>query len=92
MPNEGTQNRAKGKRFQLAVNAALEKRGPDQWQALVAVADKLVERAMEGDSWAIKEVADRIEGKAAQQINLADADGEKLQVSLVINGLKDAGG
>lgn len=89
---EGNKNGEHGKRFKLAVQAALARKGKDQWEALTDVAEKLVDEALNGNMTAIKEVADRIEGKAAQQINIADADGEKLQVSLVINGLPNARG
>lgn len=87
----GSTNRADGKRFQLAVQAALERQGKDKWEALTDVAEKLVQAALNGEGWAIKEIADRIEGKAAQQVNLSGADGEKLTVSLVVNGLSNAG-
>lgn len=92
----GSNNRAKGKRFQLALQQAIAKasegKGTDQWAALTEVAGKLIEQAQEGNIHAIKEIADRLDGKSAQQINLADADGDKLQVSLIINGLPNAGG
>lgn len=88
----GNTNKADNKRWRMAIDKALEKRGKDQWEALTAVADKLIDKALEGDLSAIKEFGDRIDGKASQQINLADADGEKLQVSLTINGLGNASG
>ena len=36
---------------------------------LRAIADKLIEKAAEGDMQAIKELGDRIDGKAQQQID-----------------------
>ena len=43
---------------------------------LRAVADKLVECAMEGDIQAIKEIGDRLDGKAIQSIEGTGASGE----------------
>jgi hypothetical protein len=83
MPNEGTTNRADGKRFKLAVQAALKRKGKDQWEALTDIAEKLVDEALAGNMPAIKEIADRIEGKAAQQVMLTDGQGDPLKIQLV---------
>lgn len=45
-------------------------------KALRAVAAALLEKAMAGDLPAIKELADRTDGKVAQQINHADEMGD----------------
>jgi len=46
---------------------------------LYVIADKLVERAAEGDLAAIKEVIDRVDGKAHQGVSVAgDEDGGPL--------------
>jgi hypothetical protein len=37
-------------------------------KGLDAVADKLIEAAMEGDQWAMREIGDRVEGKPVQAI------------------------
>lgn len=88
----GNTNRADNKRWRMALDAALEKRGKDKAEALADLAAKLLDKASEGDISALKEIGDRFDGKPTQQVNLADADGDKLQVSLVINGLTNAGG
>ena len=41
----------------------------DQAEALLNVANKLIEMAEEGDMAAIKELGDRLDGKAVQQIS-----------------------
>ncbi len=79
----GNKNNENGKRFQLALAAALEKRGTDKVQALHAVADKLIETALEGNIHAIREVADRLDGKPAQAVNLGDHEGNALTINLV---------
>ena len=87
---KGNNNPEKGKRWKLAIDAALSRRGRDKVQALADLAEKLLEKAEEGDLGALKELGDRIDGKAAQQINLADANGEKLVVNFTMKGLDDA--
>jgi len=47
---------------------------------LALIADKLVNKAVEGDTQAIKEVFDRTEGKAAQAILLQGDEERPLQV------------
>lgn len=49
----------------VAVNDAT---GDGDKKKLRALADKLVEKALEGDVSAIKEIGDRIDGKPKQQI------------------------
>jgi len=64
-------NKNSGKRrdamFFNALNMALkdEKTNP---QALRKVANKLIREAQKGEAWAIKELADRLDGKPAQMI------------------------
>lgn len=45
---------------------------------LRVIADKLVELAMDGDIQAIKEIGDRMDGKAAQETRGAGEDGEHI--------------
>ena len=49
------------------LNVALsdEKANP---KALRKVADKLIREAIKGEAWAIKELADRLDGKPAQMV------------------------
>lgn len=45
------------------------------------IAEKLVEQAIAGEGWAIKEIADRTDGKPFQQIALTgDEDGGGIQI------------
>ena len=53
--------------LRIAVNEAVEKGGGTK---LRAVADALVARAVSGDVQAIKEVADRLDGKVAQSLDV----------------------
>ena len=57
----------KSRQFYNMLNVALsdEKKNP---RALRKIADKLIAEAQKGEAWAIKELADRLDGKPAQMI------------------------
>lgn len=56
--------------------------GEDQ-KALRLIADALIAKAIEGDMAAIKELADRMDGKVPQAVG-GDADGEPINVNHII--------
>ena len=65
----GNQNAAKGKRWQNAIDKALENRcKSDGQKALVEIATAMIDKCMDGDMTAIKEIGDRIDGKVAQAL------------------------
>lgn len=59
----GNQNAAKGKIWRSVIAKRLAERA-----ALEKIADMLIDKALDGDMAAIKEVGDRTDGKAVQQI------------------------
>ena len=61
---EGHGNRAQGKRWKSVIEKRLE-----VLQAMDKVADALITEAMTGNIAAIKEIGDRIDGKAVQTID-----------------------
>jgi len=69
---KGNQNARKGKLFSdqlrkvLVQNDALKLR---------QVTEKLVDAAVEGEPWAVKEVIDRMDGKAVQATEISGPDG-----------------
>ena len=64
----------KERKFYQALLVALNAEGPDI--RLRKVAEILVKQALKGETWAIKELADRIDGKVPQaQIIQGDEDG-----------------
>jgi hypothetical protein len=64
----------KEKSFSNMLNIALAVKEADgETTKLRAIAEKLVEMALRGESWAIKEVADRIDGKPAQALDISGA-------------------
>ncbi len=56
--------------------------GGKKTKKLAMLADKLVERALEGDITAIKEIGDRLDGKPAQAVELGGKDGEDLSFTI----------
>ncbi len=70
---EGNNNASKQNRqFNSALQRAIAQ---DDGKRLRATAEKLLDLAEAGESWAVKELADRLDGKAAQSVTLAgDAD------------------
>src|SRR6476469_2627474 len=64
----------KERKFYQALLIALNAEGPDI--RLRKVAEMLIKQALKGEAWAIKELADRIDGKVPQaQIIQGDEDG-----------------
>jgi len=81
---KGSTNRADGKRFELALHQALtRKNGQDKWAALTDLAEKLIDEGLSGNITAIREVADRFDGKPAQSVAVTGADGGPLLVQVV---------
>lgn len=72
---ENNQNAAKGKAFRHALKRALaRKSGSTMSAALEEIAARLADAAYQGEQWAIKEIADRLDGKPAQAIIGGDED------------------
>ena len=63
----GNKNASKNRPWSEAINRALL---AEDGKKLRALADKLIDAAMEGDVTALKEIGDRIEGKPAQSVML----------------------
>jgi hypothetical protein len=81
----GNQNASIGKKWKAAIDRALEARSKlDQKHALDALAEKLLQRCDEGDLTALKELGDRIDGKAVQGVDLAGS--VEVTSRLIING------
>jgi hypothetical protein len=68
-----------------AIRAELEREGPDGIPNDEAIARVLVELARTGNMEAIREIADRTEGKARQRIESGSEGGAGIPVSLVID-------
>ena len=80
----GNNNAVNGKRWNDAINRALEMRCKgDGIKALTELAEKLLTNAERGDMQALKEIGDRIDGRPAQSMTLS-GDGDKPIVSKMI--------
>lgn len=78
----GNQNAAKGKPWALAIERALAKRSRvEQVEALDSLAEKLLAKCDEGDLTALKELGDRLDGKAKKQKELSGPDGGPVSVT-----------
>jgi hypothetical protein len=73
-------NAKKGKLFYSELRKALVQQ--DQLN-LRRIADKLVEKAIEGEPWAVKEIMDRVDGKAVQTTEVSGIDGEAMELKVI---------
>jgi len=82
---KGNQNAAKGKLFYGQLRKALVQ---DDALKLRAIAEKLVDAAIEGEPWAVKEIMDRVDGKAVQANTFEDADGNSIINAIEVRFVK----
>jgi len=79
----GNKNASKSRMFSDRLRMVLTQ----EPHRLRTIAEQLVSKAEEGEPWAIRELMDRLEGKAHQSTSLESADGSALiphiQVSFV---------
>ena len=77
----GNDNAAKGTRWRNAIDKALRNRcKSDGQKALVDLAEVMLTAAENGEAWALKELGDRLDGKAPQSIGLGNPDGTPLEL------------
>lgn len=48
---------------------------------LAQMAENTVEKAIAGEGWAVKEIGDRLEGKAMQAVEVSGTDGGPIEIS-----------
>ena len=84
---EGNTNAAgrKNKQFNAALLRAIAQDDQGDANRLRKAAEKLLTLASEGEQWAVKELADRLDGKSAQAIVGPGDNGEHLIDSIVTN-------
>ena len=80
----GNINSAKGKLFQEKLRMILCQEPHRTRQ----IAEVLISKAEEGEPWAIKELMDRIDGKAVQANTLEDANGQVIMPHLQVTFVK----
>jgi hypothetical protein len=72
---EGNRNSAKGRLFYEQLRKVLVQ---DDALKLRNIAQVLADKAEEGEPWAVKEIMDRMDGKAIQSNTIENADGTPL--------------
>lgn len=73
----GNTNATKNKAWDAALRRAIAQDNADR---LRQAAEKLLTLAAQGESWAIKELADRLDGKAAQSMTVGGDEDNPLTV------------
>ena len=76
----GNQNGKKGKLFFNQLRMALVQ---EDSRRLRTIADKLVKAAEDGEPWAVKEIMDRVDGKAVQATEISGVDGEAIELKQI---------
>lgn len=76
---EGNKNATKNRPWAEAINRALL---AEDGKKLRALAEKLIEKALEGDVSALKEIGDRSDGKPSQQLEHTGEGGGALVVKI----------
>jgi hypothetical protein len=82
---EGNKNAAKGKLFYDKLRMVLIQ---DNQLKLRQIAEKLIEAAVEGEPWAVKEIMDRTDGKPHQSTTLENSDGSPLLQAIEVRFVK----
>jgi len=76
----GNTNGTKGALYNSALKRALARSGKTVDGGLNKVTDQLVKAAIAGEQWAVKEVADRMDGKAPQALTVGNPPGEAFNI------------
>ncbi|TGN75951.1 hypothetical protein EOW77_0032295 [Bradyrhizobium yuanmingense] len=69
--------------MRIALNDEVDKDG-QKVTKLRVIADRLIAEAMSGESWAIQQVMDRIDGKPAQAIVGGDEDDAPIRLEKIV--------
>ena len=80
----GNQNAAKSRMFYDKLRLVLTQ----EPHRLRDIAEQLVKKAEEGEPWAIKELIDRVDGKAHQAVALENSDGSPLLTGIQVTFVK----
>jgi 23S rRNA pseudoU1915 N3-methylase RlmH len=81
----GNNNAAKTKAWDAALRRAIAQ---DNTERLRAAAEQLLTLASQGEQWAIRELADRLDGKSHQSVGIGDPDGNPLVARIELVGIK----
>ena len=79
----GNQNAYKNKPWADALRRAMARYDGGKKNALNLIADQTVILAVAGEKWAVQEIADRTDGKAAQSVTVKGDEDSPLVVQIV---------
>lgn len=85
---KGNKNALSGTMFRDALHYALVNHADDmvqRGQALKAIGKKVVIAALEGEQWAISEIANRLDGKPKQQTELSSNPDNPVGITVVVS-------
>ena len=83
----GNKNGTKNKPFLDAMRRALAQNP----QKIAKIVDKVLDQAEAGEAWAVKEVADRLDGKAIAIQEIQGPNGAELKTGVVITFVEPDG-
>jgi len=92
----GNNNATRGMECRQALKRALSRKSADNYRkGLDLVMDEYVKAACDGESWAIKDIIDRLDGKAIQAVEVTGGGGGSIDmkwtVEVVEPNAKDSG-
>lgn len=76
----GNNNPSRGKIWNDALRRAITQ---EDGRRLRLAAEQLLDKAADGEAWAIKELADRLDGKAFQSVELSGDSDNPLALSVI---------
>ena len=86
----GNANATKGKPWREAIDRALARAAEqDDFRSLNRLADKLLEKAGEGDLGALKELGDRLDGRPAQSVTLGGDAENPVRLEQIVRKIVD---
>ena len=89
----GNNNNTKNKPWADSLKLAMARRAEGDYRVQLAkIADVVVEKALDGDKDAWKEIADRMDGKTAQSVTVAGDQENPIQARIIVEYVKAAGG
>lgn len=89
----GNQNAVKGREWTAALRRAMaHKANGDYRETLLKIAESVVEKAMDGDREAWREIAEREDGKSAQSVTVGGDEDNPIQARIIVEYVKAAGG
>jgi hypothetical protein len=86
----GNNNGAKAKKWEEAVRRALARAGGTVDKGLDALADQIVEKASSGDLWAIDHIANRLDGKPKETVDITVEHHDRAPVDALRSRIRPA--